>query len=58
MKKYGVGIYYKKFLTNCPVEVKNLNKCVIFEMSIKKIRGHVVPLRRSPSQSQDEFDTF
>ena len=49
MKKDGVGIYYKNFLANCPAEVKNLNECVIFEVSTKNKRGHVVPLCRSPS---------
>ena len=57
-KKGGVGIYYKEFLAVRPVEVKNLNECVIFEVSIKKKRGYVVSLYRSPSQTQDEFDIF
>ena len=35
-KKGEVGIYYKQFLAVRPVEVKNLNECVIFEVSIKK----------------------
>ena len=57
-KKGGVGIYYKEFLTVRPVEVKNLNACVIFEVSIKKKRGYVVSLCRSSSQTQDDFDIF
>ena len=57
-KKGGVGIYYKEFLAVFPVEVKNLNECVIFEVSIKNKRGYVVSLYRSPSQTQDEFDIF
>ena len=57
-KKGGVGIYYKEFLAVRPVEVKNLNECLIFEVSIKKKRGYVVSLYRSPSQTQDEFDIF
>ena len=48
-KKGGVGIYYKDFLAVLPVEVKNLNQCVIFEVSIKKKRGYVVSLYRLPS---------
>ena len=55
-KKGGVGIYYKEFLAVRPAEVKNLNECVISEVSIKKKRGYVVSLNRSPSQTQDEFD--
>ena len=41
-KKGGVGIYYKEFLPVRPVEVKTLNECIIFEVSIKKKRGYVV----------------
>ena len=53
-----MGICYKKFQAVRPVELKNLNECVIFEVSIKKKRGYVVSLYRSPSQTQDEFDIF
>ena len=31
-KKGGVGIYYKEFLAVRPVDVKNLNECVIIEV--------------------------
>ena len=48
-KKGGVGIYYKEFLAVRPVEVKNLNECVIFEVSIKKKRGYVVSLYKQLS---------
>ena len=57
-KKGGKGIYYKELLAIRPVEVKNLNECIILEVSIKKKRGYVVSLYRSPSQTQDEFDIF
>ena len=57
-KKGGVGIYYKKFLAAHQVENKNLNQCLIFEVSIKNKRGYVVSLYRSSSQTQDEFDIF
>ena len=57
-KKDGVAIYYKEFLAVRPVEVKSLNECVIFEVSIKNKREYVVSLYRSPSQTQDEFDNF
>ena len=33
-KKGGVSIYYEEFLAVRPVEVKNLNECVIFEVPI------------------------
>ena len=54
-KKGGVGIYYKEFLAVHPVEVKNLNECLIFEVSIKSKRGYVVPLYRSSSQFFDKL---
>ena len=36
-KKGSVAIYYKEFLAVRSVEVKNLNECVIFEVSSKNI---------------------
>ena len=57
-KKGSVCICYKEFLTVCPVKVKNLNECLIFEVSIKNKRGYVVSLYTWPSQTQDEFDIF
>ena len=57
-KKGVVGICYKEFLAVCPVEVKNLNECLIFEVFIKSKRGYVVSLYTWPSQTQDEFDIF
>ena len=43
-KKGGVGIHYKEFLAVRPVEVKNLNECLIFEVFIKSKRGFAVLL--------------
>ena len=43
-KKDGVDIYYKEFLAARPVEVKNLNECLICEVSIKNKRGYIVSL--------------
>ena len=57
-KKGGVAIYEKEFLAVRPVEVKNLNEFLIFEVSIKNKRGYVVSLCRSPSPTQDECDIF
>ena len=53
-----MGIYCKEFLAVRQVEVKNLNECVIFEVSIKKKRRCVFSLYRSPTQTQDEFEIF
>ena len=57
-KKGGEGIYYNESLAVPQFEVKNLNECRIFEVSIKNKREYVVSLYRSPSQTQDEFDIF
>ena len=38
-KKSSVGIYYKEFLAVRSVEIKNLNECVVFEVSIENKRG-------------------
>ena len=51
-------ILHQEFLAVRPVEVKNLNDCLIFEVSVKNKRGYVVSLYRLPSQTQDEFDIF
>ena len=37
-KKGGVAIYYKEFLAVRPVEVKNLNECIISEV-FNKTKG-------------------
>ena len=55
-KKDGVHICYKGFLAIRLVKVKNLNECVIFEVTIKNKRGYVVSLCRSTGQTQNEFD--
>ena len=43
-KKGGVGICYKEFIAVCSVQVKNLNKCVIFGLSIKNKMDMWFPL--------------
>ena len=45
-----LGIYYVEFLAVCPVKVKNLNECLLFEVSIKNKKGYVFSLYRSPSK--------
>ena len=39
-----LGFYYVEFLAVCPVEVKNLNECLIFEVSIENKKGYVFTL--------------
>ena len=57
-KKGGVSIYYKELLAVRSVEIKNLNKCVIFHVSVKNKRGYLVSRYRSPSQTQEESNIF
>ena len=53
-----MGFFYKKSLTACLTEVKNMNECIIFEVSIKNKREYVVSVYRLPGQTQDKFDIF
>ena len=50
-----VEIYFIEFLVVLLVTIKNLNECVIFEVTIKYKRRYVVLLYRLPSQAHDEF---
>ena len=53
-----MDIHYKEFLAVSLVEVKNLNECVIFEVSIKSKRGYKISFYKLLSQTQDEFEIF
>ena len=53
-----MGFFYKKSLAACLTEVKNMNECIIFEVSIKNKREYVVSVYRLPGQTQDKFDIF
>ena len=48
-KKSSVGIYYKEFLAVRSVEIKNLNECVVFEVSIENKRDCVDSLKHKLS---------
>ena len=57
-KRGGVCIFYR---TNLPLRVLNisyLSECITFEISINNIVCCFIHLYRSPSQTQDEFQTF
>ena len=57
-KRGGVCLYYKNNLPLRVVNIGYLNECLILELKVgDKICSFVV-LYRSPSQSQDEFETF
>ena len=57
-KRGGVCIFYR---TNLPLRVLNisyLSECITFEISIGNKICRFIHLYRSPSQTQDEFQTF
>ena len=57
-KRGGVGVFYR---TTLPLRVLNtsyLSECITFEISIVNKVCHFIHLYRSPSQTQDEFQTF
>ena len=58
VKREGVCIYYKNFLPLKVIDIQYLQECINFEV---KIRGKLCNYNvsyRSPSQSQDDFETF
>ena len=57
-KHGGICIYYK---TGLPLKLTNIHymqECINFEVKIGKKLCNFVALYRSPSQSQDEFETL
>ena len=57
-KRGGVCINYKEVLCLRVINVNYLNECLRFEFKIDdKIRSFI-RLYRSPSQTQDELETF
>ena len=52
------SIYFKDYLVVRPVNLLNLNECLVLEISIQNKKRYVISLYRSPSQSKDEFDHF
>ena len=56
-KRGGVCIYYKTSLPFRVIDICFLQECIIFEVLIGK-QCNFVTLYRSPSQGQDEFDSF
>lgn len=53
-----VCIYYKNYLPLKIVNINYLNECIRFEIKIGNKLCSFIILYRSPSQSQDEFETF
>ena len=57
-KKGGVCIYYKSFLPLRIFKFQSLQKSICFELKIGDKNCNFLSLCRSPSQSQDDFETF
>ena len=57
-KRSGVCIYYKASLPLRVIDICFLQECRIFEVLIGDKQCNFVALYRSPSQDQDEFDSF
>ena len=56
-KRGGVCIYYKSSLPLRVVNIGYLHECLSFELQIGEKFCNFVALYRSPSQSQDNFET-
>ena len=57
-KRGGVCLYYKTCLPLRVLDIQYLNECINFELKIGDKLCTFVALYRSPSQSQDNFETF
>ena len=57
-KRGGVCIYYKRSLLLRVINIGYLHECLSFDLQIGDKICNFVALYRSPSQSQDDFETF
>ena len=57
-KRGEVCLYYKTCLPLRVLEIQYVNECINFELKIGDKLRTLVALYRSPSQSQDKFETF
>ena len=57
-KRGGVCIYYHNFLPLKVIDIQILNECISFEIRISTKLCSFLCLYRSPSQTQDIFETF
>ena len=57
-KRGGVCIYYKRSLLLRVINIGYLHECLSFDLQIGDKICNFVVLYRSPSQSQDDFETF
>ena len=56
-KRGGACIFYKATVALRVPNISSLNECINFEVSIANKIGRFIHLYRSPSQTQDEFQT-
>ena len=54
----GVCLYYKNYLSLRVLNISYLKECLNFELKIGDKSCNFIALDRSPSQSQDDFETF
>ena len=54
----GVCIYYKSYLPSRIIDINYLNKCVRLALMAGDKLCNFIALKRSPSQSQDLFESF
>ena len=57
-KRGGVCLYYKTCLPLRVLDIQYLNECINFELKKGEKLCTFVALYRSPSQSQNNFETF
>ena len=57
-KRGGVCLYYKNYLPLRVLNISYLKECLNFELEIDDQSCNFIALYRSPSQSQDDFETF
>ena len=57
-KRGGVCIYYKSYLPLRTIDINYLNESVRFELMVGDKLCNFIALYRSPSQLQDQFESF
>ena len=57
-KRGGACTYYKSYLPLRIIIINYLNKCVRFELMVGDTLCNFIVLYRSPSKSQDQFESF
>ena len=58
VKRGGVCAYVRESLPVRNFSNSYLSKCLTFEVTISNKKAYVINLRRSPSQTSDEFESF